>query len=41
MRVAERACAFFDAEILILKSLRALCVRKSRKRIKIVLKNRL
>ncbi len=28
MRVDERACAFFDAEILILKSLRALCVRK-------------
>ena len=27
MRVAERACAFFDAEILILKSLRALCVK--------------
>ena len=28
MRVDERACAFFDAEILILKPMRALCVRK-------------
>lgn len=28
MRVDERACAFFDAEILILKPMRALCVQK-------------